>query len=378
VASLIVIIGFINGLFVGWQAHIYESGGIEKVAVFDDYLPDYQKTKKALSKGRTLEDAQAIEALCHNLNAVSPEIDLESVLIANGKTFPVRTQGVTPGIFPINRYEVVKGRKLTQGDIDHRQLVVVIGHAVADTLFPTLDDPVGQTISINGVAFTVVGMLKKYSLIRGGFDELEAKNRIAFIPLTTLQDRFNPSQKLTWLNVQVKDVALMPQTTQEISNVLLHTHRGLKDFRVSTAADELADFNSTKGGFEMTGQAIGLVTLLIGGVGITNLMLASVSERMREIGICKAVGATNGDIFVQVLAEATCLSAIGGLLGIAVGAGAILALQNFLQDSFFSPIFSMGAGVIGFAFSLVIGVVAGLYPAFQAARLDPIEALRYE
>ncbi|HSI85090.1 MAG: ABC transporter permease [Candidatus Methylacidiphilales bacterium] len=378
VASLIVIIGFINGLFIGWQANIYESGGIEKLAIQDDYLPEYQKSMKSLSKGRTMEDAEAIETLCHNLSAVSPEVDLESVLISGGKTFRVRTQGVTSGIFAINRYEVDQGRILNQGDVRDRSLVVVIGHAVAEALYPKLSSPVGQTLTINGCAFTVVGKLRKYSLIRGDWDALEGKNRIAFIPITAMRDRFAPSPKLTWLNAQVKDIDLIQQTVQEISNVLTHTHRGLKDFRIVTQADRLADFESTKGSFETAGQAIGLVTLLIGGVGITNLMLASVSERMREIGLCKAVGATSMDIFIQVIAEAICLSAIGGALGVLVGAAAIPVLQNFMSASAFSPIFSMTAGIIGFSFSLLVGVVAGIYPAFKASQLDPIEALRYE
>ena len=171
------------------------------------------------------------------------------------------------------------------------------------------------------MSFTVVGLLKKYSMMQGDWDELEGKNRVVFIPLTTMEDRFVPTKKLTWLNAEVKDTALIDQTGQEISNVLIHMHRGLKDFRIETRGGELKEFNSTKAGFDFTGQAIGFVTLLIGGVGIANLMLASVSERMREIGLCKAVGASNGDIFVQILAEAVCLSAIGGLMGVGSGRG---------------------------------------------------------
>jgi len=378
VASLIAIMGFINGLFVGWQANLYESGGIEKVAVLDDYLPKKQSYLAPFTKGKTLEDAQAIRNLCHNISAVSPEIDLDSTVIANAKSFQVRTQGVTPGIFVINRYAVTKGRIITDRDVQERSLVAVIGSAVAAADFHPDEDPVGKTISINGVTFTVVGLLKKYSLVRGDYDELEIKNQIVFIPITTMEDRFKPDKKLTWLNVEVADLTFMDETVQEISNVLIHTHHGMRDFRVSTSADELAEFNTTKGGFEFTGQAIGLVTLLIGGVGITNLMLASVSERMREIGICKAVGATSLDIFIQVLAEAVCLSAIGGALGVGAGAVTIQVLQSVMANSFFSPIFSVTAGLVGFTFSLLIGVVAGLYPAFQASRLDPIEALRYE
>jgi len=378
VASLIVIMGFINGLFVGWQTTIYELGGVEKISIFDDYLPIQQSYLQPLSKGRTLEDAQAISKLCHNITAVSPEINLDSMIVAKAKSYHVLTQGITPGVFIINRYAVTKGRTITDWDVQQRSLVAVIGSAVAEALFHPDEDPVGKTISINGVTFTVVGLLKKYSLIRGNYDALETKNKIAFIPITTMKDRIVPSEKLSGLNVEVRDLTYMGQTVQEISNVMIHTHRGLQDFRISTLVDELAEFNSTKGGFEFTGQAIGLVTLLIGGVGITNLMLASVSERIREIGICKAIGATNTDIFIQVLAEAVCLSAIGGALGVGIGVVTIHVLQFVLAQSEFCPLFSLTAGVIGFVFSLLIGGVAGLYPAFQASRLNPIEALRYE
>ncbi|MGB8355012.1 MAG: ABC transporter permease [Chthoniobacteraceae bacterium] len=378
VASLIAILGFINGLFTGWQVGIYESGGIEKISIVEDFLPKKQAYLKSLSKGRSLEDARAISKLCHNLSAISPEIDLDTTVIANAKTYAVRTQGIGPGTFITNRYEVAQGREITDSDLHGRVQVAVIGNTVYETVFRKGENPLGKTISINGVSFTVVGLLKKYSMMQGDWDELEGKNRIVFIPLTTMEDRFVPSKKLTWLNAEVKDTALIDQTAQEISNVLIHTHRGMKDFRIETRGSELADFKSTKAGFDFTGQAIGFVTLLIGGVGIANLMLASVSERMREIGLCKAVGASNGDIFVQILAEAVCLSAIGGMMGVGVGAATIRVLQSVLATSMFRPLFSVTAGIVGFSFSLFIGVVAGLYPAFQASRLDPIEALRYE
>jgi len=378
VASLIVILGFIQGLFIGWQVGIYESGGIEKIAIVEDILPKKQAYLKAMSKGRTLEDARAIIKLCHNLTAVSPEIDLDTTVIANAKTYSVRTQGIGPGSFTTNRYDVARGRRITDRDVQDHSLVAVLGTAAVDALFRPNQDPLGKTISVNGVTFTVVGVLKKYSMVRGTYDELEGKNRIVFIPLTTMEDRFVPTKKLTWLNVQVENADIIDQTAQEIANVMIHTHRGMKDFRVETRGSELETYNSMKSGFEITGQAIGFVTLLIGGVGIANLMLASVSERMREIGLCKAVGATNGDIFVQILAEAICLSAIGGAIGVGVGAALIPVLQSIMADTMFSPLFSLTAGLVGFTFSLVVGVVAGLYPAFQASRLDPIEALRYE
>jgi len=378
VASLIVILGFIQGLFTGWQVGIYESGGIEKIAITDDILPKKQSHLKAMSKGRTQEDADVIKKFCHNLTAVSPEIDLDTTVIANAKTYGVRTQGIGPGTFITNRYEVVKGREITDRDVQQHSLVAVLGTAAVEALFRPNQDPMGKMISVNGVSFTVVGLLKKYSMKRGKYDGLESKNRIVFIPLSTMQDRFVPTKKLTWLNVQVKDADIIDQTAQEIANVITHTHRGMKDFRVETRGSELESYNSMRSGFEITGQAIGFVTLLIGGVGIANLMLASVSERMREIGLCKAVGATSGDIFVQILAEAICLSAIGGAMGVGVGAVMIPVLQSVMANSMFSPLFSITAGMVGFCFSLFIGVVAGLYPAFQASRLDPIEALRYE
>jgi len=378
VASLVVIVGFISGLFVKWERSIYESGGIEKITIEDDYLPKQQSHLKSLSNGRTFEDAQAIRKLCHHIEAVSPEIGLDGTVIANAKPFQGRIQGVTPGTFITSRMEVIRGRLITDKDIKQHKSVVVLGSNVVKAIFPPNSDPLGKTISINGDPFTVVGLLKNYVQMNGDFNILDWKNKFTYIPISTMEDRFRSSRKLTWFDIQVENIASIDQTVQEVSNVLIHTHRGLKDFRIETRVDDIALFNKTKAGFDSTGIAIGLVTLLIGGVGITNLMLASVSERMREIGLCKAIGATDSDIFIQILAEATCLSAIGGAMGVGFGIIAIQVLQLALVKSEYSPILSMSACAIGFVFSLIFGVVAGVYPAIQASRLNPIDALRYE
>jgi ABC-type antimicrobial peptide transport system permease subunit len=176
----------------------------------------------------------------------------------------------------------------------------------------------------------------------------------------------------------VKQVDQLSDTVQEIGNVLIHLHNGLRDFRVSTNEEDVESFHRIEGGFYVTGFAIGAVTLMIGGVGIMNLMLASINERMREIGLRKALGARNSDIFFQVLTESIILCSLGGFIGIGLGFSIIPLLQMILLGSGFSPVYSWSSGIIGFVFSILVGVVAGMYPAWQAARLDPIEALRYE
>lgn len=379
VASLIVIIGFINGLFANWEVEMLEFGGIDTVNVTESGLPEKQRYLQPLSTGLTLDDAFTIADLGHNLKAVAPTMNIPSSdLQAHGKRFTIQTQGVTPGAFITGNYEVVDGRILTDRDVRRQDTVVVISEPVRKALFGKKDSPVGQSLTIDGVDFTVVGLLKNYTRLDEGYDFLERKNRVVFIPITTCRNRFMGVDKLSQFEIKVDDVDKLHETVLELNNILTHAHRGLKDFRIDTRQEMFQSYTNMKTGFYLTGISIGVVTLLIGGVGIMNLMLASINERMREIGLRKAIGARSSDIFVQVLAEAISLCSLGGVIGIALGWGIIPILQSVLAGSEFSPVFSWSAGLVGFAFSCLVGALAGVYPAVQAARLDPIEALRYE
>ncbi|MEZ0216361.1 MAG: ABC transporter permease, partial [Rariglobus sp.] len=218
---------------------------------------------------------------------------------------------------------------------------------------------------------------KHYELFYGSYNAMERKNSIAFIPVSTMAIKLQNTVRLTWLNHKIEDVGRLDEAVDAVQNLYYHRHRGVLDFRVDTQQQQLSSYNQMKTAFVLGGAAIAGVSLLVSGIGIMNLMLASINERVREIGVRKAVGASPFNIFCQFLAEAVTLSLIGGVLGIGVAVVMIKGLQEVVPPGS-QPLLVGSAFVVGFAFSVTAGVLAGIYPAIQASRLDPIEALRYE
>ena len=194
-----------------------------------------------------------------------------------------------------------------------------------------------------------------------------------------MQRRLLGSDQLDDLTIEVSDTNNLDRAVEEIKSILTRTHRGVRDFNAYSEQENIERSNSMRRNFFVVGCGVGAITLLVGGIGIMNLMLASINERVREIGIRKAIGAWSRDIFAQFIAEAIALSTLGGLAGVAVGVMAVRIMQHAMSGGNNSPpILSLPAILIGLGFSVFVGIVAGLYPALRASRLDPIEALRYE
>jgi ABC-type antimicrobial peptide transport system permease subunit len=206
---------------------------------------------------------------------------------------------------------------------------------------------------------------------------LKSKNEIVFIPITAMQRRVAGRSEINAINVQVSDVGRLRQLTNQLANILFQLHRGTRGYKIETGEASRELLVKSERGYYAVGGGVAAVSLLVGGIGIMNLMLASINERVREIGVRKAIGAWNRDIFVQFISEAIALSLIGGVAGIACGIGVVHVLQNVMAASS-PPVLSAWAIIVGFCTSVAIGVLSGLYPAIQASRLDPIEALRYE
>jgi ABC-type antimicrobial peptide transport system permease subunit len=252
--------------------------------------------------------------------------------------------------------------------------VVVLGSAVADALIPRGLDPVGQVITINAQPFTVVGVLREYQFSMGG-GRFNTKNSAVFIPLTTAQTLFRIDENVDVINVQLADIADMPHALEQISNVLTHTHRGIMDTRLETREDLLQRFEDTRKSYVYSLGGVAAIGLIVGGIGIMNVMLASISERVREIGVRRALGAKRTDILVQILAESLTIAVAGGVVGMVASIGLIAILQKVVVASN-RPELSPAAMFIGIFFSGIVGVLAGLYPAIRASRLSPVEALR--
>jgi putative ABC transport system permease protein len=378
VASMVLTTGFMEGFFSTWEVSLQEGGGLEKITGQPKALTKRQAPFAPVSRGFTIEDARALIDLVPTIGTLSPEIDASAVRFSRqGMEHSTRVQGVTNGIFEINRYEIDEGRLFSDLDLHDRASVVIIGSELRKACFRPGENPLGQLIDINGAPFRIIGVLHHYERLYGTYNTLSWKNEVAFIPLTTMAAKVKYSDQLSWLNLKASSLSQLRETVDSAANVLAQQHRGLIDFEVKTSEERLASYASTKASFVVGGSAIAGVSLLVSGIGIMNLMLASINERVREIGIRKAIGATPFNIFSQFVAEAVTLSLIGGLAGVGVAVGLIKILGVALPPGS-APLLSSSAFVVGFAFSVTAGVLAGIYPAMQAAKLDPIEALRYE
>ena len=319
----------------------------------------------------TIEDTSAIKNEVANVVAVSPEVRDRSQILANGMNWNTQILGESPDYPQIRDWDIAAGTMFTDGDVRSLAKVAVIGKTVVDQLFPT-DDAVGQILIVRNIPFTVVGVLESKGFNLFGQDQ----DDVVVIPYTSHMRRINKRTFVNSIMVQAASKESINQVQADITTLLRDRHKSPEpDFTVRSQLELMQMATSTAKIMSVLLAAIASVSLLVGGIGIMNIMLVSVTERTREIGIRMAVGARARDILIQFLIEAITLSAAGGLVGIALGMIAAKIVAASTGWPTITPVAWIGIACVS---SAGIGIISGFYPAWKASRLDPIEALRYE
>jgi putative ABC transport system permease protein len=322
-----------------------------------------------------IDDADSLRSDSHYLDAVVPEMQSRGQLKLDNLNTNARLAGTTSEYAKIFNYKLALGRFFGPADEEERRRVVVLGAEIPERLQTEPGKLLGKTLSVNGQPFEVIGIFES---IGGGFGN-QSPDSSAFIPLRTAEQRVLGRKQLDNISVRVEDGVALERAMVDIERVLRREHKLMpgkpNDFAIVDRREFLATQQEAQQTFTMLLASIAGVSLLVGGIGIMNIMLVSVTERTREIGIRMALGATRFSIMLQFLVESVTLCLLGGLLGIALGTGAASTLSKLAGWEVFVSPESVG---LAFAFSVGVGLFFGIWPARRAARLDPIEALRYE
>jgi len=332
----------------------------------------------ASAQSLTNEDLEAIDRLARCVSAIAPEYSTWAQVVYGNKNTQTSVLGVTPEYLSVRKWQIAQGRFIDGLDVTNQAKVAVLGATVVEDLFGgTLIEPLGKMVKINRQNYQIVGIMASKGV--GGFQNLDDQ---VFIPLSTAQIKFGGAgnTSLQAINVQVVSADKMEQAKAELASILRARH-GLSpsqtnDFTVHDQTQIVEMVEETAETFTVLLGSIAAISLVVGGIGIMNIMLVSVTERTREIGIRKAVGARRSDILAQFLVEAVALSLLGGLVGVLMGYGGAQVVTPLLGGT--RALVTAQSVVMALSVSIAVGLFFGIYPANRAARLNPMEALRYE
>ncbi|HVG22941.1 MAG TPA: ABC transporter permease [Thermoanaerobaculia bacterium] len=354
------------------------SGGIERIFIGNKQTGQITLDAKALaSNGLTYADAMALRKEAKEIDLVSP-VSEKGMTVRYGSIEKERNvMGVTPAYAPITFFNVERGRFITDQDLSTAARVVVLGTTRAQEFFGS-DNPIGKTLTIDGAGYLVVGVMEeKYFSFDQQHNALRWMNRFMYMPITTMMTRSGqPLQqgKIAYMHARMKNIERHKEAVAEIERILFRQH-GTKDYTVFSRVANLARNESENKMYDVTFMICGVISLLVGGIVIMNIQLASFNERVREIGTRKAVGATPAQIFFQMLTESVLVSILGGFIGIFVGKFFTQGIAMLTRNpAAITPSTAMTALI----FAAGTGLIFGMYPAIRASRLNPIEALRTE
>jgi len=323
----------------------------------------------------TLDDIKAIQSQAQYINAVSPAVQGRGQAINGALNWPTTMQGVSPDFLEIRNWPLKEGVSFSNEDVNGAAKVCLIGQTVVDNIFDPGDDPVGKTIRFNKIPFKIIGVLAEKGENAFGQDQ----DDILLAPYTTVQKRILAIPYIQTIYASSTSSETSEPATQELSQILRSSHRLTNteqdDFTVRTQAELINTFSSTSELLTVLLAAIAGISLLVGGIGIMNIMYVSVTERTKEIGLRMSIGARGVDILMQFLIEAIVISITGGILGVLIGLLASKLITVFLS---WPTLVSESSIILSFVVCAITGIFFGYYPAQKASRLDPIEALRYE
>ena len=375
VGAVIAMVAVGNGASVQMQDLV--SGLGSNLLILSPGAPRSGGVRQSGGARLTLSDVRAVTEECWSVLRAAPLVNLSAQLIYENQNWPTRVTGTTPSFFDVDNRSIYLGRLLDDEDERSAAKVCVIGQTVATQLFG-LANPLGRSIRINKIPFEVVGVLAP----KGGGSMGQDQDDTVVVPITTAQRRLVRSslaESVHMALIQVRDVSMLEGGMAEIRALMRQRHRIGKgkddDFEIWNMTQMVESLQQSAWVMSALLGAVASISLLVGGIGIMNIMLVSVTERTREIGIRMAIGARAGDIRLQFLLEALVLSLLGGALGILLGMAASWGVTEFLT---WPTSVSPGAIALAAGFSGVVGVFFGLYPAWKASRLRPIDALRFE
>jgi putative ABC transport system permease protein len=389
--SILTILGIIIGvgaviamLAVGEGAQSTITGSISGIGtnLLFVYSGNMSNSDVRNVKPITMEDADALldQYQAPSVEAIAPMVSGSLEVTAGGEKKVSTINGVTPDYQSVRNAELTEGTFITEENILGRASVAIVGVDVATALFDRTDGLIGESLRINGQPFRIIGVLKS----KGG-SSFGSQDNVVLIPLTTAQARlFNKtSDDIDMLLVQATSSETVNSASDEIANILRLRHRtkiGLDDFTIFSQQDFVSTAKTITGVFTIFLGGIAAISLLVGGIGIMNIMLVSVTERTREIGLRKALGARKRDILIQFLTESSLLSLFGGIIGIGLGwlISFIVGKIAAASGTPFNPLITFNSILLATLFSTAVGLFFGLYPANRAANLEPVEALRYE
>lgn len=375
--SIIAVLALVQGGREQSIRWLEERGGVLKLSINTKWTFDLDERSQIRDQRLMLKDMRLIRNYFPDLLNFSPETSKWLQMKYKDKNFSTRVNGVFPTYQEAENFSIGEGRFISEFDIEQASRIIAIGVRVKDALFGK-ENALGKNITMNNSQFKVVGIMEEKKMEMSGWsghNPMDWLNRQSFIPLTTMLKKLFPDEPIDEINFQVASSEMVKPTQERLNQFLKAMRRGEEIFEVRANSDRLENIQKNSNDTQLILMIVGGISLIVGGIVITNISLASVKERLREIGVRMAVGAKRKDILVQFLIQTTFMSLLGGIVGVIMGLSLLRALEKFLSSPTSA---NPNMIIIALILSVGVGFIAGFFPAMQASRSDPIKILRYE